>query len=257
MNISRSKVKFMQDGKLYTFLQKDEDSGLRFYHDGEYINLVTKNEVLINMPDVTYLNNHRIFYYLHGQCIQLAVYEDITGGAYTITFNNENTLENNGHVTTHDKFTTGLDLGVKKVNVDIEYNEHNNGLLYNEYILTNENSMTSKTATVSLLMEDINMRNENVECVNTKEGSILYTEVKYAIENINYIGDISNSHNHVNSENNTLLSTKVTYTITHKAYDETSTDQCNLINIERKSKGAILQYSEEIRYKSPEIDGGE
>ena len=104
MNISRSKVKFMQDGELYTFLQKDEDSGLRFYHDGEYINLVTKNEVLINMPDVTYLNNHRIFYYLHGQCIQLAVYEDITGGSHTITFNNESTLEDNTKVTTYNNF---------------------------------------------------------------------------------------------------------------------------------------------------------
>ena len=196
MNISRSKVKFMQDGELYTFLQKDEDSGLKFYHDGEYINLVTKNEVLINMPDVTYLNNHRIFYYLHGQCIQLAVYEDITGGAYTLTFNNEPTLENNGVVTTYDEFTTALKLDVEKTTTTIDFTNNNSDLTCNEYEEITEVGSVIKIVATEYTVIDIDITDDNiVSCVDTKTGVLTSTSVTYTVETLSY--EIDNKDNYI------------------------------------------------------------
>ena len=201
MNISRSKVKFMQDGKLYTFLQKDEDSGLRFYHDGEYINLVTKNEVLINMPDVTYLNNHRIFYYLHGQCIQLAVYEDITGGSHTITFNNESTLENNTKVTTYNNFTTALKLDVDKTTTTIDYTNNNNGLICNERAEVLELGSVIKVVTTEYTVGTIDMKDDNiVTCVDTKTGTLLPTCVTYIVDTLNYGMDDKENYIYIETE---------------------------------------------------------
>ena len=196
MNISRSKVKFMQDGELYTFLQKDEDSGLRFYYNGGYINLVTKNEVLENMPDVTYLNNHRIFYYLHGQCIQLAVYEDIIGGAYTLTFNNESTLENNTKVTTYNEFTTALKLDVEKTTTTIDFTNNNSDLTCNEYTETTEVGSAIKIVTTEHITVDIDTTDDSiVSCVDTKTGRLLPTSVTYTIETLSY--EIDNKDNYI------------------------------------------------------------
>ena len=196
MNISRSKVKFMQDGELYTFLQKDEDSGLRFYHDGEYIILVTKNEVLENMPDVTYLNRHRIFYYLHGQCIQLAVYEDIIGGLHTITFNNESTLENNTKVTTYNNFTTALKLDVEKTTTTIDFTNSNSDLTCNEYAETTEVGSVIEIVATEYTTVDIDTTdNSIVSCVDTKTGGLISTSVTYVVEELNY--KIDNKDNYI------------------------------------------------------------
>ena len=196
MNISRSKVRFMQDGKVYTFLQKDEDSGLRFYYDGGYINLVTKNEVLLNMPDVTYLNNHRIFYYLHGQCIQLAVYEDIIGGSHTITFNNESTLENNGVVTTYDEFTTALKLDVEKTTTTIDVTNNNSDLTCNKYAETTEIGSVIKVVATEYTLVDIDTTDDSiVSCVNTKTGGLTSTSVTYTVETLSY--EIDNKDNYI------------------------------------------------------------
>ena len=196
MNISRSKVKFMQDGELYTFLQKDEDSGLRFYYDGGYINLVTKNEVLENMPDVTYLNNHRIFYYLHGQCIQLAVYEDITGGSHTITFNNQDTLENNNKVTTYNNFTTALKLDVEKTTTTIDYTNNNNGLICNERAEALEVGSVIKIVATEYTTVDIDITDDSiVSCVDTKTGALLPTSTIYTVEELSY--EIDNKDNYI------------------------------------------------------------
>ena len=196
MNISRSKVKFMQDGELYTFLQKDEDSGLRFYHDGEYINLVTKNEVLENMPDVTYLNQHRIFYYLHGQCIQLAVYEDITGGSHTITFNNQDILENNTKVTTYNEFTTALKLDVEKSTTTIDFTNNNSDLTGNEYLEALEVGSVIKIVATEYTTVDIDITDDSiVSCVDTKTGTLLPTSVTYVVEELNY--KIDNKDNYI------------------------------------------------------------
>lgn len=201
MNISRSKVKFMQDGELYTFLQKDEDSGLRFYHDGEYINLVTKNEVLINMPDVTYLNNHRIFYYLHGQCIQLAVYEDIIGGSHTITFNNESTLENNTKVTTYNNFTTALKLDVEKTMATIDFTNNNSDLTCNEYAETTEVGSVIEIVATEYTTVDIDTTDDNiVRCVDIKMGNLLPTSVTYTVEELNYKIDNKDDYIFINTE---------------------------------------------------------
>ena len=201
MNISRSKVKFMQDGELYTFLQKDEDSGLRFYHDGEYINLVTKNEVLINMPDVTYLNNHRIFYYLHGQCIQLAVYEDIIGGSHTITFNNESTLENNTKVTTYNNFTTALKLDVEKTTTTIDYTNNNNGLICNERAEALEVGSVIKVVTTEYATVDIDTTDDSiVSCVDTKTGGLMPTSVTYIVETLSCEIDNKDDYIFINTE---------------------------------------------------------
>lgn len=196
MNISRSKVKFMQDGELYTFLQKDEDSGLRFYHDGGYINLVTKNEVLKNMPDVTYLNQHRIFYYLHGQCIQLAVYEDITGGSHTITFNNESTLENNTKVTTYNEFTTALKLDVEKSMTTIDFTNNNSDLTCNEYAETTEVGSVIEIVEPEYTIVDIDTTDDSiVSCVDVKTGALLPTSVTYTIETLSY--EVDNKDNYI------------------------------------------------------------
>lgn len=137
MEISKSKIKFMQNGELYTLLQKDEDSGVKFYYDGSYVNLATKNEVLLNMPDIQYLDQHRVFYYLHGQCIQLATYEDVIGGAYTLNFNKDNELlEDNGEVTSDEYFTTVLNIAVTKVRSTIEYTEANTDLTLTDVVAT-------------------------------------------------------------------------------------------------------------------------
>ena len=196
MNISRSKVRFMQDGKVYTFLQKDEDSGLRFYYDGEYINLVTKNEVLINMPDVTYLNNHRIFYYLHGQCIQLAVYEDIIGGSHTITFNNESTLENNTKVTTYNNFTTALKLDVEKTMATVDFTNNNSDLTCNEYAETTEVGSVIEIVATEYTTVDIDTTDDSiVSCVDTKTGALLPTSTTYTVEELSY--EIDNKDNYI------------------------------------------------------------
>ena len=201
MNISRSKVKFMQDGELYTFLQKDEDSGLRFYHDGEYINLVTKNEVLINMPDVTYLNNHRIFYYLHGQCIQLAVYEDIIGGSHTITFNNESTLENNTKVTTYNNFTTALKLDVEKTMTTVDFTNNNSDLTCNEYAETTEVGSVIEIVATEYTTVDIDTTDDSiVSCVDTKTGGLLPTSVTYTVEELNYKIDNKDDYIFIDTE---------------------------------------------------------
>ena len=201
MNISRSKVKFMQDGELYTFLQKDEDSGLRFYHDGEYINLVTKNEVLENMPDVTYLNNHRIFYYLHGQCIQLAVYEDIIGGSHTITFNNQDILENNNNVTTYNEFTTALKLDVEKSMTTIGFTNNNSDLTCNEYAETTEVGSVIEIVTTEYAIVDIDTTDDSiVSCVDVKTGALLSTSVTYTIETLSYEVDNKDNYIFINTE---------------------------------------------------------
>ena len=201
MNISRSKVKFMQDGKLYTFLQKDEDSGLRFYHDGEYINLVTKNEVLENMPDVTYLNNHRIFYYLHGQCIQLAVYEDIIGGSHTITFNNQDILENNNNVTTYNEFTTALKLDVEKSMTTIGFTNNNSDLTCNEYAETTEVGSVIEIVTTEYAIVDIDTTDDSiVSCVDVKTGALLSTSVTYTIETLSYEVDNKDDYIFIDTE---------------------------------------------------------
>ena len=196
MNISRSKVKFMQDGELYTFLQKDEDSGLRFYHDGEYINLVTKNEVLENMPDVTYLNQHRIFYYLHGQCIQLAVYEDIIGGSHTITFNNQDILEIKTKVTTYNNFTTALKLDVEKTTVIIDFTNNNSDLTGDAYAETTEVGSVIKIVATEYTTVDIDTTDDSIVlCVDTKTGTLLPTSVTYVVEELNY--KIDNKDNYI------------------------------------------------------------
>ena len=201
MNISRSKVKFMQDGELYTFLQKDEDSGLRFYHDGEYINLVTKNEVLENMPDVTYLNRHRIFYYLHGQCIQLAVYEDIIGGSHTITFNNQDILENNNNVTTYNEFTTALKLDVEKSMTTIGFTNNNSDLTCNEYAETTEVGSVIEIVTTEYAIVDIDTTDDSiVSCVDVKTGALLSTSVTYTIETLSYEVDNKDNYIFINTE---------------------------------------------------------
>ena len=201
MNISRSKVKFMQDGKLYTFLQKDEDSGLRFYHDGEYINLVTKNEVLLNMPDVTYLNQHRIFYYLHGQCIQLAVYEDITGGSHTITFNNQDILENNTKVTTYNEFTTALKLDVEKSMTTIDFTNNNSDLTCNERAEAFEIGSVIKVVTTEYATVDIDITDDSiVSCVDTKTGTLLPTCVTYIVEELSYKIDNKDDYIFIDTE---------------------------------------------------------
>ena len=216
MNISRSKVRFMQDGKVYTFLQKDEDSGLRFYYDGEYINLVTKNEVLINMPDVTYLNNHRIFYYLHGQCIQLAVYEDIIGGSYTLTFNNAPTLENNTKVTTYDNFTTALKLDVIKTNATIDYTDNNTHLTLNDYVEPISVGTNIKLVTTEYIITDIDMTGIDVTNTNAKVGKLLSKNATYTVIELEYSTNTESNYTLTETEStSSSITLSVDREITH------------------------------------------
>ena len=65
MNITDSKIRFMKDGNIYTLLQKDENSKIKFRDGDGVINIATKQEVIENLPYITYHDTVKIYYYLN------------------------------------------------------------------------------------------------------------------------------------------------------------------------------------------------
>ena len=213
MKITKSKMAFYYNNKLYTFLEKDEDSEIKFYYNGTYINLVTKDEVLTNLPNIKYLDTCKIYYVLHGQCVQLGLYEDLAGGTYKLTFNDDTTtLINNSKVTTHKQFTTSLDLNVKKEIEIIKYTKDNLDLTYNNIINPVKDGMIVKVSSTGYVVDTIDMKNDSqLRCVGTEKG-----ELKFY---------------------------KIAFTIVEKEYNNISMDNCLLTNTIKTQKGATLEPS--------------
>lgn len=131
MNITKSKVGFMKGGNLYTLLQKDENSKIKFYYDNGFINVATKDEVLANLQGISYKDEVKIYYYLNGTCVQLAVSEDIVyDNVYTLEFNDQEGFENTTNVQRDSNFTTISPLNVEKKVETIDYNNTNAELTY-------------------------------------------------------------------------------------------------------------------------------
>lgn len=92
MNITDSKIKFMKDGNMYTLLKKDEDGAVKIHYNGNIENILTKQDLIDNMPGILYKDNIKIYMRKNDELIQLAVKEDIENitDAYIIEYNNSN-----------------------------------------------------------------------------------------------------------------------------------------------------------------------
>ena len=123
MNITKSNVHITINDRIYTLLQKDEDSKIKFIYNNNIINIVTKDELVENMTHVDYKDQVKIYYYLYEQYFQLAVYEDIIEyKCHEISFNNivHDTLQQD------DNFITIKQLNVRHIISDIEFDNNNN-----------------------------------------------------------------------------------------------------------------------------------
>ena len=135
MQITDSKVKFVKDGNIYTLLQKDENSKIKFYNDDGVINIATKQEVIDNLPNITYLDTIKIYYYLNGECVQLAVKEDIEmPNVYSLQFNNNDQFEVTRNIMRYARFSTIASLNVEKTDSFIYYNDKNTDIKYDSNV---------------------------------------------------------------------------------------------------------------------------
>ena len=167
MNITDSKIKFMKNGNIYTLLQKDEDGKVKFKYNDTTINIATKDEVIENLPHISYLDTVKIYYYLNGECIQLAVKEDVEHpSVYSLDFNNENEFENTPSVAMFRSFAAIRSLNVEKINNNIEYNT-NNEFIYDDTICeAYENGIILQTRDTDQVSSVINLAKETE--INTK-----------------------------------------------------------------------------------------
>lgn len=127
MNITKSNIHIMLNDKIYTLLQKDEDSKIKFKYNNNIINIATKDDVIENMNHINYKDEIKIYYYLYEQYIQLAVYEDIIEyKCHEISFNN---IEHD-NIQHDDNFTTIKQLNVRHIikNIDFSINNETNNI---------------------------------------------------------------------------------------------------------------------------------
>ena len=161
MNITDSKVKFIKDGNIYTLLQKDENSKIKFHYDDSVINIVTKQEVLNNLPNISYNDTIKIYYYLNGTCVQLAVKEDIEyPNTYELVFNNQDGFETSSNIKRDNNFTTIALLNVSKKSRSVDYNVANVELIYDSTCTAYEESIILSTRTTDETMNIIDHTTE-------------------------------------------------------------------------------------------------
>ena len=176
MNITDSKIKFMKDGNIYTLLQKDEDSKVKFNYKKTTINIATKEDVLENLPNISYLDTIKIYYYLNGECIQLAVKEDVEyPNVYSLEFNNENEFENTQSVAMFRSFASVRSLNVEKVSDTITYNNTNKDLVFDDKIYeAYEKGIILQTRATDQVSSVIKLTNETeIETNNTFQDPLL------------------------------------------------------------------------------------
>ena len=133
MVITESKAKMKIGDKYFTFMQKDEDSQFKFHFDGGYINLVTKDEVITNSPDVIYKDNVKGFYKANGTLVQLAFKENFDFPQhYELLFNSQEGFVRTDNIESDEHFTTAKVLNVSRSFNIIEYNKFNSDIIPND-----------------------------------------------------------------------------------------------------------------------------
>lgn len=175
MNITTSKIKFMKGGNIYTLLQKDEDSVIKFHYNGNVINIVTKQEVLDNLPNLTYNDTAKIFYYLNGELIQLAVEEDIEYfNTYELIFNNNDSFVTSDNINRDNSFTTLSLFNIEKISDSINYNNSNIELKYDDTIcISNASNISLLTRATDETPNILNLRtNPELSLIDTVQDSL-------------------------------------------------------------------------------------
>ena len=157
MNISESNAKMKIGDKYYTLMQKDEESQFKFHFDGGYINLVTKDEVIANSPDVIYKDNVKGFYKANGTLVQLAFKENFDFPQhYELLFNSQEGFIRTSNIESDEYFTTAKILNVSRSIKMIEYNK------FNSDIIPNDINTFKTTEDLTLLAEKITTPNRKI-----------------------------------------------------------------------------------------------
>ena len=168
MNISESNAKMKIGDKYYTLMQKDEESQFKFHFDGGYINLVTKDEVIANSPDVIYKDNVKGFYKANGTLVQLAFKENFDFPQhYELLFNSQEGFIRTSNIESDEYFTIAKILNVSRSIKMIEYNK------FNSDIIPNDINTFKTTEDLTLLAEKITTPNQKILDLRTE------TEITY------------------------------------------------------------------------------
>ena len=181
MVITESKAKMKIGDKYYTLMQKDEESQFKFHFDGGYINLVTKDEVIVNSPDVIYKDNVKGFYKANGTLVQLAFKENFDFPQhYELLFNSQEGFIRTSNIKSDEYFTTAKILNVSRSFNIIEYNK------FNSDIIPNDINTFKTTEDLTLLAEKITTPNQKILDLRTE------TEVTY--NNLDTIDTVKGYH---------------------------------------------------------------
>ena len=169
--------------KYFTFMQKDEESKIKFRFDGGYINLATKDEVIANSPDVIYKDNVKGFYKANGNLVQLAFKENFDFPQhYELIFNKQEGFVRTDNIESDTYFTTAKVLNVSRsVNI-IEYNKHNSEIVANDEKRVNKTDkliilaekITTPTQDIIDFRTETEITNNNVETNNEMYGARLH-----------------------------------------------------------------------------------
>ena len=174
MVITESKAKMKIGDKYFTFMQKDEESQFKFHFDGGYINLVTKDEVITNSPDVIYKDNVKGFYKANGKLIQLALKENFDFPQhYELLFNSQEGFVRTDNIESDEHFTTAKVLNVSRSFNIIEYNK------FNSDIIPNDINTFKTTDDLTMLAEKITTPNRKILDL-TVETELIYDNLDIA-----------------------------------------------------------------------------
>ena len=227
MNITDSKIRFMKDGNIYTLLQKDENSKIKFRDGDGVINIATKQEVIENLPYITYHDTVKIYYYLNGECVQLAVKEDVEyPNIYELSFISENEFETTDNVRSTKRFTTIKPLNLEKTYTYVTYNNESTEFTCDENCKINNNVVSLATRDTEIISAVIDHTDDETELTlnnitrNSYSGSMLTSSV---ISILKYAYDLTNdkTESTLNNAIRTLSGCKlapIVMDVTHKTY---------------------------------------
>ena len=197
MNITKSNVHVMINDRIYTLLQKDEDSKIKFKHNDNIINIATKDDVIENMNHIDYKDEIKIYYYLYEQYIQLAVYEDIIEyKCHEISFTNID----HDNLQLDNNFSTIKQLNVRHIISDIEFDNNNIGDSN-----TDSENITLKTDNTSIERHIIDYSNDTelVSSDNTNQSSLGCTFTNASLDIVRAIFDLTSPNDL--DKNNTMV----------------------------------------------------
>ena len=174
MIISESKAKIKIGDKLYTFMQKNEDSQFKFYYDNNHINLATKDEVIANHPDIIYRDNIKAYYKYNNKLIQLALKENFDFPQhYELLFNSQEGFIRISNIESDEYFTTAKILNISRSIKMIEYNK------FNSDIILNDINTFKTTEDLTLLAEKVTTPNKKILDLRT-ETELIYDNLDIA-----------------------------------------------------------------------------